>query len=194
MPCSRPHVARSRTLYVSHSPFDRPFDGPDCGFEFGAGREPRHPLCRDFHAVAALRVPHLPGLAVSSRRRSRSPRSSPGPPAPGLTGSLDEGVQRARGLRPGQTRIRWRSSNQVSLIHEAHQCPRVLSKAAIPVSIVGVRPVRVGIAQFAILPYRETADGSKHTVKLIAGILAVVLVAIIIMRRKKKKGATDDEF
>ena len=30
------------------------------------------------------------------------------------------------------------------------------------------------------------------TVKLIAGVLAVILVAIIIMRRKKKKGVEDD--
>ena len=50
------------------------------------------------------------------------------------------------------------------------------------------------IAQFAILPYREQTMDPNTTVKLIAGILAVVLVAIIIMRRKKKKGATDDEF
>jgi LPXTG-motif cell wall-anchored protein len=30
------------------------------------------------------------------------------------------------------------------------------------------------------------------TVKLIAGVLAVILVAIIILRRKKKKGVEDD--
>jgi LPXTG-motif cell wall-anchored protein len=30
------------------------------------------------------------------------------------------------------------------------------------------------------------------TVKLIAGVLAVILVAIIIMRRKKKRGVEDD--
>jgi len=34
----------------------------------------------------------------------------------------------------------------------------------------------------------------QNTVKLIAGILAVVLVAIIFLRRKKKKGAVEDEF
>ena len=33
----------------------------------------------------------------------------------------------------------------------------------------------------------------QNTVRLIAGVLAVVLVAIIIMRRKKKKGV-EDEF
>ena len=33
----------------------------------------------------------------------------------------------------------------------------------------------------------------QNTVRLIAGILAVVLVAIIVMRRKKKKGV-EDEF
>jgi LPXTG-motif cell wall-anchored protein len=32
------------------------------------------------------------------------------------------------------------------------------------------------------------------TVKLIAGVLALVLVAIIFLRRKKKKGATEDDF
>jgi hypothetical protein len=71
--------------------------------------------------------------------------------------------------------------------------PRVLSNAG-----YGVNHRRktgpVEIAQFAILPYREQTMDPNTTVKLIAGILAVVLVAIIIMRRKKKKGATDDEF
>ena len=33
----------------------------------------------------------------------------------------------------------------------------------------------------------------QNTVRLIAGVLAVVLVAIIVMRRKKKKGV-EDEF
>ncbi len=32
------------------------------------------------------------------------------------------------------------------------------------------------------------------TVKLIAGVLALVLVGVILMRRKKKKGAAEDDF
>jgi LPXTG-motif cell wall-anchored protein len=35
---------------------------------------------------------------------------------------------------------------------------------------------------------------ANTTVKLIAGVLALVLVAIIILRRKKKKADTDDDF
>jgi hypothetical protein len=38
----------------------------------------------------------------------------------------------------------------------------------------------------------EKSMDPNTTVKLIAGVLAVVLVAIIIMRRKKKKGVEDD--
>ena len=34
----------------------------------------------------------------------------------------------------------------------------------------------------------------QNTVRLVAGILAVVLVAVIFMRRKKKKSTADDEF
>jgi LPXTG-motif cell wall-anchored protein len=34
----------------------------------------------------------------------------------------------------------------------------------------------------------------QGTVKLVAGILAVVLIAIIFLRRKKKKGTAEDEF
>jgi LPXTG-motif cell wall-anchored protein len=33
----------------------------------------------------------------------------------------------------------------------------------------------------------------QNTVRLIAGVLAVLLVVIVVMRRKKKKGV-DDEF
>jgi len=34
----------------------------------------------------------------------------------------------------------------------------------------------------------------QHTVQLVAGILAVVLVGIIILRRKGKKKTEEDEF
>jgi hypothetical protein len=42
--------------------------------------------------------------------------------------------------------------------------------------------------------YTSVSDNSygSQTVKLIAGVLA--LVAIILMRRKKKKGAAEDDF
>jgi LPXTG-motif cell wall-anchored protein len=71
--------------------------------------------------------------------------------------------------------------------------PRVLSNAEYSVNHRRKTGLE-GIAQFAILPYREQTMDPNTTVKLIAGILAVALVAIIILRRKKKKGATDDEF
>ena len=67
--------------------------------------------------------------------------------------------------------------------------PASCIKRRMPVSIGHAR--RMEYAQFAILPYRETA-WTKTTVRLIAGVLAVILVAIIMMRRKKKKGAEDD--
>jgi hypothetical protein len=35
---------------------------------------------------------------------------------------------------------------------------------------------------------------SQETVKLVAGILAVVLIVIIIMRRKGNKGKQEDDF
>lgn len=71
--------------------------------------------------------------------------------------------------------------------------PRVLSNAGYGVNR-GRKTGLEEIAQFGILPYREETMDPNTTVKLIAGILAVVLVAVIIMRRKKKKGAADDEF
>ncbi len=68
--------------------------------------------------------------------------------------------------------------------------PASFIKGPIPVSITDLRVG--GIAQFAILPYREKRM-DQNTVRLIAGLLAVVLVVLVVMRRKKKKGA-DDEF
>jgi hypothetical protein len=35
---------------------------------------------------------------------------------------------------------------------------------------------------------------AQATVKLIAGILAVVLVGVVVLRRKGKKSGADDEF
>jgi LPXTG-motif cell wall-anchored protein len=46
----------------------------------------------------------------------------------------------------------------------------------------------VGIAQSGILPLMQ------DTVRIVAGVLAVLLVAIIFLRRKKKKDTADDEF
>ena len=43
------------------------------------------------------------------------------------------------------------------------------------------------------MPYRENAM-DQTTVRLVAGILALVLVLVIVMRRKKKAGSADDEF
>src|SRR5690349_7188099 len=80
-----------------------------------------------------------------------------------------------------------------SLLFTRHvQCPRLLSKAHAGVNL-HEKTFQVGIAQFVILPYRENAM-DQTTVRLIAGILAVVLVAIIFMRRKKKKGVAEDDF
>ena len=45
-----------------------------------------------------------------------------------------------------------------------------------------------GIAQSDILPLMQ------DTVRIVAGVLAVLLVAIIFLRRKKKKDTADDEF
>jgi LPXTG-motif cell wall-anchored protein len=46
--------------------------------------------------------------------------------------------------------------------------------------------------------YTAHSDGApmdaNSTVKLIAGLLAVLLIAIVFLRRKKKKGAAEDEF
>jgi LPXTG-motif cell wall-anchored protein len=54
----------------------------------------------------------------------------------------------------------------------------------------------VFFAQDGILPIqhhgRKEPMDANTTVKLIAGVLALVLVAVIIMRRKKKKEPEDD--
>jgi LPXTG-motif cell wall-anchored protein len=70
--------------------------------------------------------------------------------------------------------------------------PRVLSNAATGVNS-GLELILAEIAQSVILRSRKS-HMDQNTVKLIAGILAVVLVAIIFLRRKKKKGAAEDEF
>ena len=60
----------------------------------------------------------------------------------------------------------------------------------------GVRSPRV--EYFAPVGYtsgfREPLMTPQHTVQLVAGILAVVLVGIIILRRKGKKKTEEDEF
>lgn len=41
---------------------------------------------------------------------------------------------------------------------------------------------------------RQETGMTQDTVKIVAGILAVVLVAIVILRRKNKKKDAEDEF
>jgi hypothetical protein len=71
--------------------------------------------------------------------------------------------------------------------------PRLLSNTVTGVNRAEQK-FRVGITQFAILPYRENAMDAQSTVKIIAGVLALLLVVVIIMRRKKKSSAADDDF
>jgi hypothetical protein len=103
---------------------------------------------------------------------------------------LYEGIQRAGGLRPGQGRVQCDFVDEVSLVHDAASS----IKRGYRCQSSGAKSWVEEIAQFAILPYREETMDANTTVKLIAGILAVVLVAIIVMRRKKKGASSEDEF
>jgi len=167
-----------------------PLDGR---LQLDAGREVRHPLGGNLHAVAAPGIPHLPSFPVA---HTESPEAGDRHALAAFEAGLNpfqERVQRARGLRPGEARIDCHFSDQVSFIHEARpNVRRLLSKARSGVNHSG-KTFQVGFAQFVILPYREGAM-DQTTVRLIAGILAVALVALIFLRRKKKKGAAEDEF
>lgn len=72
------------------------------------------------------------------------------------------------------------------------RCPRVLSKA--PKGVNRQRKKLSGLKHTICYTALTGNAMDQTTVRLIAGILAVLLVAIIFLRRKKKKGAADDEF
>lgn len=60
------------------------------------------------------------------------------------------------------------------------------------------RSLPFSVDLFGRIVYTAVSDNThmdpNTTVKLIAGVLALVLVGVILMRRKKKKGAAEDDF
>jgi hypothetical protein len=101
-------------------------------------------------------------------------------------------VQRAWRLRARQARIHRHFADQVSLIHEARPMPATFIKA--PRRCQSRIPEVSGRNRTICYTAVSGKRMDQTTVRLIAGILAVVLVAVIFMRRKKKKGAADDDF
>lgn len=93
-------VKRSVIVAASGGRIDRiPFDRD---FEFGAGSEVRHPFCRDFHVRAALGIPHFAGLPVTDAKRAEPGNGHSVSAEEACSNALDEGVQGARSLGPGQ--------------------------------------------------------------------------------------------
>ena len=105
--------------------------------------------------------------------------------------SVEERVQRPRRLRSRQSRIDGHFADQVFLVHRAPNARELYQRSD---TGVNRHPASRGGWKRTICYTAVSGNNmDQNTVRLIAGVLAVLLVVIVVMRRKKKKGA-DDEF
>jgi hypothetical protein len=152
-----------------------------------AGGEAGDAFGSHFHRAAATRVPHLPRLPV---RYSESAETREGDVVPARQACLDsvkERVECPRRLRSRQSCIDCHLADHVFLIHRTPNARELYQR-----SDAGVN--RGGWAETYDLLYSLSGiNMDQNTVRLIAGVLALLLVVIVVMRRKKKK-SVDDEF
>ena len=164
------------------------------GLQVGAGREAGDTLRRDFHGPAATRVANLPGFAVGHSESAETGEGDMVAARQTCLYSVEECVQRPRRLRSRQPCIDGDFADQVFLVHMAPNA-RELYRRRIPVSIVSRLTTSSAGGWKRTICYTAVSGNNmdQNTVRLIAGVLAVLLVVIVVMRRKKKKGV-DEEF